>query len=168
MESIFSNKLLKPKEKTEQLCELLMNHSISIDELVAFAKESKDPVKATCIEAIEFATKSNPKMANKNVFEFSISNLSAKAPRVKWESAKVIANTANLFPELIEPAINALLKNTEHEGTVVRWSAALALSEIYKLNTKFNKDLATIFDGLVEREEKNSIKKMYLVAYSKY
>ncbi len=164
MQSIFSNKLLKPKEKTEQLCGLISNHSVSIDELISFANASKDPIKATCIEAIEYVTKSNPSIANKVVFEFAISNLSAKAPRLKWESAKVIANTASLFPDLIESAINALLKNTEHEGTVVRWSAALALSEIYKLNAKFNKDLYTIFDGIVEREEKNSIKKIYLSA----
>ncbi len=164
MQSIFSSKILKPKEKTEQLCQLLMNHSISIDELIAFAKDAKDPIKATCIEAIEFVTKSNPTIANTEVFTFVISNLSAKAPRVKWESAKVIANTVSIFPELLESAINELLKNTEHEGTVVRWSAAFALSEIYKLNSKFNKDLAIIFDGLIEREEKNSIKKMYSAA----
>lgn len=164
MQSIFSNKLLKPKEKTEQLSGLILNHSISINELIFFAKDTKDPVKASCIEAIEYITKSNPTIANKDVFEFAISNLSAKAPRVKWESAKVIGNTASLFPEILEKAISELLKNTEHEGTVVRWSAAFALGEIYKLRSKFNKDLATIFDGLIEREEKSSIKKIYLSA----
>lgn len=166
LQEFFTDKSIKAKQKTEELSEMLIHSRISVDELLVFAKLQKDPIKATCMEAFEYATKNKPELAKNELFMFAIESLSNKAPRVKWESAKVIANTASIFPDLIEPAINALIKNTEHEGTVVRWSAALALSEIYKLNTKFNKDLATIFNGLVEREEKNSIRKLYLVASS--
>ncbi len=161
---ILSNKALKAKEKTEMLCKQVVSEIISVEEVILFAENAKDTQKATCIEAIEFVTKSNPNVATRKIFEFAIQNLASKAPRVKWESAKVIGNTASLFPELLEAAINGLLKNSEHEGTVVRWSAAFALGEIFKLKTKFNKDLAMIFDGLIEREEKNSIKKIYMAA----
>lgn len=161
---ILNDKTLKPKEKTELISKQVLNKIITVDELLLFAANAKDPIKATCIEALEFSTKSDSNIATTKVFEFVIENLNSKAPRVKWESAKVIGNIAVKFPELVEKAINGLLKNAEHEGTVVRWSAAFALGEIYKLKTNFNKDLATIFDGIIEREEKNSIRKIYLEA----
>ena len=57
-----------------------------------------------------------------------------------------------------------LLENTEHEGTVVRWSCAYALGEILKLKTKNNTELLPAIKAISEREEKNSIKKIYLAA----
>ena len=116
---------------------MVLNNSNIIDELITFAKESKDPIKATIIESFEFATKLKPEIANKTLLLFVSQTLTAKAPRVKRESAKVIGNIAHLFPKKLEEAIKNLLVNTEHEGTVVRWSAAFALSQIIKLNTLY-------------------------------
>lgn len=164
---LLSDKSLKPKEKTETLSKLILNKQISIDELVAFAINAKDPVKATCIEALEFATQQQPEILAKKTFDFVVQSLKAKAPRVKWESAKVIGNTAHLFSRQLDEAIALLLDNTEHEGTVVRWSAAFALGQILKLKTKHNNDLLPAIEAICNREEKNSIKKIYLDAIKK-
>ncbi len=161
-QEILNDKTLKPKEKTEMLSQLVLNNSNIIDELIAFAKESKDPIKATIIESFEFATKLKPELANKNLLQFASNSLTEKAPRVKWESAKVIGNISHLYPKQLEESINHLLVNTEHPGTVVRWSAAFALSQIVKLNTSFNKELIPAIKNICEQEEKNSIKKIYL------
>jgi HEAT repeat protein len=85
----------------------------------------------------------------------------SKAPRVKWESAKVIGNSAHLFSDDLEEAIKNLLTNTEDKGTVVRWSAAFALGEIVKIKTNYQIDLIKAIEVIIDREEKNSIKKIY-------
>jgi hypothetical protein len=72
---------------------------------------------------------------------FVSDSLSDKAPRVQWESAKVIANIAHRYPKKLDNAICNLLANSESSGTVVRWCAALALGEIVKLRTKHTKGL---------------------------
>lgn len=164
---LLNDKSLKPKAKTETLSSWIIDNQIMVDELIEFAKTAKDPIKATCIEALEFVTKQNPSMANKNCFDFASESLQAKAPRVKWESARVIGNTAHLFPDNLNIALSNLLINTEHEGTVVRWSAAFALGEILKLKTNLNKELIPAFEAIMDREEKNSIKKIYLDAIKK-
>ena len=161
---IINDKGIKPKEKTEIISKWILDTSLPIDELLNFAEKSKDPTKATCIEAIEFATKINPKIANETVLAFVGATLTAKAPRVKWESAKVIGNIAHLFPNKLELPITNLLRNTENEGTVVRWSAAFALGEILKLKTNHNKALLPKVEEICAKEEKNSIKKIYLSA----
>lgn len=134
---------------------------------MAFAEQQKDPAKAACIEALEYATKENPTIADESVLDFVNKNLSAKAPRIKWESAKVIGNVAHLFPTQVLDTIDNLLVNATYDGTVVRWSAAFALGEILKLKTNANLDLLPKLIALSESEEKNSIKKIYLAAIKK-
>ena len=86
---------------------------------------------------------------------------------IKWESAKVVGNVAHHYPEKLDEAIGNLLVNSEHAGTVVRWSAAYALSQIIKIKTSRNKELIPTIESICEREEKNSIKKIYLEALKK-
>jgi hypothetical protein len=164
IKELVADKAIKPKEKTETISRALLDGSISMKDVIEFAAKGKDPVKATCIESIEFATKQNPEIANEHVLAFVTQTLTEKAPRVKWESAKVVGNIAHLFPSGLDKAISNLLVNTEHSGTVVRWSAAYALGEILKLKTKHNKELLPAVEAICEREEKNSIRKIYLSA----
>lgn len=164
---LLNDKDLKPKVKTETLSVWLIESKISVDELVAFAKTAKDSPKATCIEALEFATGKKPEILNEAGFQFAAQALTAKPPRVKWEAAKVIGNTAKLFPGELDEAIKNLLVNTKHEGTVVRWSAAFALGEILKLKTSHNKTLLPAIEAITAGDEKNSIKKIYLDAIKK-
>jgi hypothetical protein len=161
IQTIISDKGLKAKAKTEAISQLLLNNKLPISELIAIAQTAKDPDKATCIEAMEFATKVQPALSTLACLDFVTTTLTEKAPRVKWESAKVIGNIAHLYPTQLGMAIKHLLTNTEHTGTVVRWSAAFALGEIIKLKTKHNKTLVPAIEAICQREEQNSIKKMY-------
>ncbi len=167
LNELLADKATKPKEKIEMISKWILDGSLPTDELMAIAGSQKDPAKGSCIEAIEFATKENPKIADESVLRFVTETLTAKAPRIKWESAKVIGNIAHLFPELLDQSIKNLIDNTKHEGTVVRWSAAFALGEILKLKTKHNAALIPTVEAVCEKEEKNSIKKIYLAALKK-
>jgi hypothetical protein len=166
-QELLNDKSVKPKEKTETLSKWILDNPKKNDLLIDFSKSSKDPIKATCIESMEFATKSNPEIASLNCLDFVAKSLTEKAPRIKWESAKVIGNIAHLYPDNLDEAIKNLLVNSEHSGTVVRWSAAFALGQIIKIRTSQNKDLIPAIETICKREEKNSIKKIYLDALKK-
>ena len=167
LENLFRDKTINSKAKTAKLGGWIAEGKITVNELLEFAQDAKDPVKATCIEALELATKQNRAVATRELFNFVTITLKDKAPRVKWESAKVIGNIASLYPKELDKAIANLLVNTSHEGTVVRWSAALALGEILKLKTKHNTKLVPVIENIVANEEQNSIKKIYLDALKK-
>ncbi|MBC7864432.1 MAG: HEAT repeat domain-containing protein [Bacteroidia bacterium] len=164
---LLNDKSIKAKVKTETLSKWLLKDSENISPLIEFAESTKDSVKATCIEAIEFATKTNPAIAKINCLNFVSKTLTEKAPRIKWESAKVVGNIAHLYPTKLNEAIKNLLKNTEHAGTVVRWSAAFALGQIIKIKSSLNKTLIPAAEAICKREEKNSIKKIYTEAIKK-
>jgi HEAT repeat protein len=167
LENIFTDKSIKGKDKTLMICNWLLEDHLPVNVLLAFAENKKSTMKATCIEAIEQASKKDSKIVNESTFLFVIKSLSEKEPRVKWESARVIGNTAHLFESKLEMAIDNLLLNAKHEGTVVRWSAAYALGEIIKLKTKYNIQLIEHVTQIIEAEEKNSIRKIYQAAIKK-
>lgn len=158
---VISDKTFKGKEKTKKLSKMLLDKEFTTADLMEFAKSVKGSPRATCVEVLEYATKENPKIANEKCLQFAIEMLTDEAPRVKWEAAKVIGNIAPLFPTKLDKAVDHLLTNSEYPGTVVRWSAAFALSEIVKLNTKINKELLPAVDSILKREEEASIKKFY-------
>lgn len=158
---------MKPKEKTETISRWILDGSLPADELIAFAEKQKAPVKATCIEAIEYATRREPSLADENVLAFVTSELAADAPGIKRESARVVGNIAHRYPDRLEQAIAHLLANADHAGTVVRWSAAFALGEILKLKTGHTPALLPAIERICEKEEKNSIRKIYQDAVRK-
>lgn len=167
LETLFDDKSIKAKAKSKMICEWILTDELPMDELLAFTKKQKASDKATCIEAIESATKKSPKIADETLFEFVTKTLNEEEPRVKWESAKVIANVAKLYPENLSGAIKNLLLNANSNGTVVRWATALALGEILKLKTEHNKTLLKKIIKLAESEEDNGVKQKYLKAILK-
>jgi len=164
---LFKDKSIKAKERTEHLAHWLMDEPDELHKLINFATRSKEVEKATCIEAMELATRAQPEIVDESCFKYLSQTLTEKAPRVKWEAARVIGNTAHLHSSHLDTAIKNLLINSEHIGTVVRWSAAYALGEIVKLKTKHQKDLIAAIEAIILREEKNSIKKIYTTALKK-
>lgn len=167
IEQIFQDKSIKAKEKVKTLGEWLLNDELPIDELLAYAEKQKATDKATCIEAVELATKTKPNIADENLLDYVTKSLKDEEPRVKWESAKVVGNIAKLFPEKLDKAITNLLPNAENNGTVVRWATAYALAEIVKLKTENNVTLLPKVETLCDKEEDNGVKKKYLDALKK-
>lgn len=155
------NKELKAKEKSSRLAEKLLEGQITVDEIVAYAREGKAAYQAICMECIEYATKERPSLITKEALKWVQASLLSGASKLKWEAAKVIGNTAHLFEAELDPAIDELIKHTKHEGTVVRWSVAYALTRICELPQYNNPMFKNKLQQVMEAEEKNSIKKMY-------
>ncbi|ELR71664.1 hypothetical protein C900_02400 [Fulvivirga imtechensis AK7] len=161
-EEIITDKAIKPKEKTEALSRWLANNPLELERLISYAEKAKDPVKASCIEAIEYVTKDNPQIVTVHCCDFLSAALTEDVPRIKWESARVIGNIAHLFPDRLEVAVKNLLQNSDHKGTVVRWSTAYALVQIIKTKQWQTSALIGAMEAIAQREEKASIRKIYL------
>ncbi|MBP1644710.1 MAG: hypothetical protein H6Q16_285 [Bacteroidetes bacterium] len=167
IKELFNNKSIKGIEKVRQLTLAISNNEILIEDIKEICKTLKDSEIAYCMEAIEAVTISNPEISNIEYFKFASSYIDSKSNSLKRESARVIGNIAMLYPKDLDKPIKSLLNNTNDNGIVVRWSAAYALSRIVILPEYANSKL---YDQLVEicdKEEKNSIKNIYLKAFKK-
>ena len=151
----------KPREIVELLAEKLKSDDKAINELIQCFRDGTTAEKGNCMEAIEYVTKENPEFAE-NCLEFVIEHINDKAPRVKWESCRIIGNVAKKFPDKVKEAIPKLLENTKDKGTVVRWSAAFALTEIAKSGLEMQKELVPEFKKILERENNKGVRNIYL------
>jgi len=165
--AIIESRTLKAKDKIIQIGELILTGMTSMNAVILAVKSKRGSNMATLMAALEFASKTKPEIITDKVFFFAIESLQDDAPRVKWEAAKVISNSAHLFPEHLKKAVVYLLPNTEHEGTVVRWSAATALSKIIQVNGPVNKELIPAVQSILKWEQDRAITKIYQNALKK-
>lgn len=154
---------IKPKEKVALLAKKIAGDKKFAKELIECFKNGSDSDRGNCMEAVEYAVEHNPDTAE-YYLDFAIQYLNDKAPRVKWEAGKIIAFSAKRFPDESSKAIPALLGNAKDKGTVVRWSAAFALTEIAINNPKTQKELIPKFEDMVKKETSNGVKKFYTKA----
>jgi len=151
----------KPKQKLTLLAKTLTEEKDAINELINCFDKVSDSEKGYLMEALEYVTKESPEFG-KHCLEFVIKHINNKAPRVKWEAGRIIGNVAQIFPDKIKEAIPKLLENTKDKGTVVRWGAAFALTEIAKSNLEMQKELIPEFKKILERETNKGVKDIYL------
>jgi hypothetical protein len=117
--------------------------------------------KGTCAEIMKFVSKDQPEIVAPYI-DVLIEYTNYKAPRVKWGVPESIGNLAQKYPEKVEKAIPKLLINTKDKSTIVRWCAAFALTEIAKHNPILQKDLVSKFNVMVNTEQNNGVKNVYL------
>ncbi|OGC37549.1 hypothetical protein A2526_02885 [candidate division WOR-1 bacterium RIFOXYD2_FULL_36_8] len=162
IEEILKSKV-KPKEKVTLLAKKLEGSKKLITDLIAYFKTASTAEKGASIEAIEYITAKNPKFAG-SCLDFIVAQINGDEPRVKWEACRIIANISKEFPDETANAIPRLIINTKDDGTVVRWSAASALTKIAINNPKTQKKLLPIFLELVKKETNSGVKNIYIKA----
>lgn len=166
--SCLADPALTAKQKSKALSQGLLANPKAADRLVAVAKKANDVDRATCLEAFEAATREHVAIGTWRVFDFAVSALASCAPRVLWEAAKVITNIVQQHGKRVEKALPALLPLAEHEGTVVRWSAARALGAILMLGTDCNAELVPIVEALAAKERDNAVRNHYRKALQRW
>lgn len=165
LSEILNKTTLKSKEKNQKISAALLSGELSEKSLLEFAAQARDVDRATLMEAAEYTTKSNPDFGSIHLLQFAGEQLSSEAPRVVWESSRVIGNLCRKYSDAALKLTPRLAANTEHEGTVVRWSTAYALSQIL-IQTK-DKRLSELMRNISKKEKENSIRKIYDAALIK-
>lgn len=165
IEEILSSKA-KPKDKLDQLSKAILAKDILLEEIVDHYRDASTSEKGYLVESLEYVSQEKPEMIEP-IVDFVIDNINfPDAPRVRWEAARVIANLASLNLKRLKEAFDPLLENTKDKGTVVRWSAALALTELAKnspaVASKFDKVVAKL-----ERAEENKGVRNHYINYLK-
>jgi hypothetical protein len=153
----------KPKELVAYLAGNVKKDSALFPQLIELMQKGSDPERGTSADIIELISKENPEIVISYIDQM-IPYINYKAPRVKWGIAETIANLPKQYPNEAEKAIPNLLKNTQDCGTVVRWSAAFALSEIAKNNLSARKMLVPKIQEIVKSEQNNGVRNVYMKA----
>jgi len=153
----------KPAALNERLVGMVANDRSLVQAIFKAMDAGNDKEKGVCLEVLEAVTAKHPDWCAGRL-PAVIKFIDHKAPRVKWESSRVVANLAPKYPQEAAKAIPMLLANTSDKGTVVRWSAAFALGEIMKHNETERKSLLAKIEVILKKEQNNGVRNVYLKA----
>jgi len=152
----------KNKEKVNALSHAILAEPGLIDDIFSAFLHGSSTEKGNCIEALEYVSQTQPGLGLPYL-DFVTKNVINDLPRIRWEACRIIANIAPHFPKQLGFSIPNLRINTHHKGVVVRWSAACALTEIFKHNPEAN-HLQAEFERIQKDEKKQGVRKIYLNA----
>jgi hypothetical protein len=165
IEEILQSKI-KPKEKQIRLVEAVIQKRISARKFIKFFESASNVNKGTCADAMKHISAEKPEILAPYV-DILVEYINYNLPRVKWGVPEAIGNIAKKYPDKAAKAIPYLLKNTTDDKintTVIKWCAAYALSEIAKHNIKTRKQLLPRFKNIIESEQNNGVKNVYIKA----
>ena len=164
---LFQDKTLKATQKRKVIIDALVKKELSIEDVKKSCDILKDKELAIILEAIEEITNKGYMEADIKYLLFAQDYILSHHNAIKRESSRIIGNLAVQFPDNLENAINCLIENTRHEGTVVRWGSAYALSRIIVLPQFANTALYETLMSIAEKETESGVKNQYVKALKK-
>jgi hypothetical protein len=162
LQTWLSTKTLKAKEKSWHLEVLLREGSLNATTLLESLHTAPDALKAIAVEALEAFTRTHADGLSEDAVLMLLDMPASAHPRLKLESARVLANVAAMHAPHMDAALPALLENALDPGTVTRWSAATALCAIVRARSDMQQEWIVRLDRLQQQESQESIRKIYL------
>ena len=151
---------LTAKKKAKAIAEAVLLGGLSPSALLEASTKLPGAELAIIMEALEGATRKEPGLIDDELVVYLIKCLNHEAPRVRWEAARTIGNVAGQHSHHLDPAVDALLINTTHDGTVVRWATAQALTSIIRVGYP-NNDLPERLAEIAAAERDDGVRGVY-------
>ena len=165
--TLLTQKDVKKIEVREQLVSAIADGSFSLEDFKSRAGELNDKHTATFLEAVEAVTGKKLRLLSADYLHFAEQYILSDNNSCKREASRIVGNMAADYPEELETAVSALLKNTVDSGTVVRWGSAYALARIIMLEHYRNSGLVQTVRDIYEAEEESGVKNQYNKALRK-
>ena len=165
--TLLAQKDVKKIEVREQLVSAIADGSFSLEDFKSRAGELNDKQTATFLEAVEAVTGKKLRLLSADYLHFAEQYILSDNNSCKREASRIVGNMAADYPEELETAVSALLKNTADSGTVVRWGSAYALERIIMLEHYRNSGMVQTVRDIYEAEEESGVKNQYKKALRK-
>lgn len=167
IKQIIDDKSIKRLEKRKAIIEGIVNGSFNFSEISAACLFLPEKNISLLLEAIEEVSRSKEFTLEEDYLNLSERYILSSDPSCIREASRIVGNLAASFPAKLDHAITALLQNADHEGTVIRWASAYALSRIVILPQYAKGPLFEQISDLYEKEKENGVKNQYRKALNK-
>ena len=164
---LLKDKSFKGTKRRQAVVNMIVAGELTVNEVAAIATTIGEKQIATILEAVEEV--SNKRMCPLEAawLQWAEPYISSENNSCRREASRIVGNMAAQYPDLLEEAVERLMKNTADEGTVIRWAAAYALSRMVVLDRYAKGDLYDRLVAVCDREEDSGVKNQYLKALKK-
>lgn len=167
IKQIIDDKAVKRLEKRNALIEGIISGNFDFSAVSAACSLLPEKKISILLEAIEEVSRSKEFVLGEDYLKLSESYILSSDPSCKREASRIVGNLAAAFPENLGHAITALMQNANHDGTVIRWASAYALSRIVIIPQYARGPLFEQISNLCEKEKETGVKNQYSKALKK-
>lgn len=167
IKQIIDDKAVKRLEKRNVLVQGIINGNFDFSAVSAACSLLPEKKISLILEAIEEVSRSKEFALEEAYLKLSESYILSSDPSCKREASRIVGNLAAAFPENLDHAITALMQNANHDGTVIRWASAYALSRIVIIPQYARGPLFEQISNLCEKEKETGVKNQYSKALKK-
>jgi len=164
---ILSDSSLKGIKHRQAVIDCLLADNSFLLEVECLLPQLKERDIAVILEAIEEVSNKKMKILGEDYLRFAERFINSESNTCKREASRIVGNLCASFPKSLEESIALLMTNTKDEGTVVRWSAAYALSRIILIPDYAMSDLYDTILSLEAEEMESGVKSQYTKALKK-
>ena len=164
---LLKDKSLKGTERRQVVVNMIVAGELTVDEMAAMSASIGEKQVATVLEAVEEVSNKRLRSLDAVWLQWAKPYISSENNSCRREASRIVGNMAAQYPDLLDEAIERLMKNTKDEGTVIRWAAAYTLSRIVVLDRYANSDLYDRLVAICDREKDNGVKNQYIKALNK-
>ena len=164
---LLKDKSFKGTERRQAVVNMIVSGELTVNEVAAIATNIGEKQIATILEAVEEVSNKQMHPLEAAWLQWAGQYLSSENNSCRREASRIVGNMAAQYPDLLDYAIEPLMRNTSDEGTVIRWAAAYALSRIVILDRYAKSDLYNRLVTVCDREEDNGVKNQYIKALKK-
>ena len=159
---LLKDKSLKGTERRQSVVNMIVAGELTVNEVAAISAVIGEKNVATVLEAVEEVSNKHLCPLPSAWLQWAEPYISSENNSCRREASRIVGNMAAQYPDLLDDAIERLMKNTSDEGTVIRWAAAYSLSRIVVLDRYAKSDLYDRLVAVCDREEENGVKNQYL------
>ena len=164
---LLDDKSIKGTERRQTVVNMIVAGELTVNEVAAISTTVGKKQVATVLEAVEEVSNKRLCPLEASWLQWAEPYISSENNSCRREASRIVGNMAAQYPDLLDDAIERLMKNTPDESTVIRWAAAYALSRIVILDRYAKSDLYDHLVPVCDREEDNGVKNQYLKALKK-
>ena len=164
---LLKDKSLKGIKRRQAVVNMIVAGKLTVNEVATMAAAIDEKQVATLLEAVEEVSNKRLCPLEAAWLQWAEPYISSENNSCRREASRIVGNMAAQYPDLLDEAIERLMKNTKDEGTVIRWAAAYALSRIVVLDRYANSDLYDRLVAICDREKDNGVKNQYIKALNK-
>lgn len=164
---VLNDQSIKSKAKRKKIVDAIIGGDLTLDGIDKLIGSLNDEQMTIVLQAIEEITKKGLKKLDADYLQLAEKYIASGSAKVKEEASKIVGNLAKDYPDQLDSAVKALIRNINDASTDVRAGSAYGLSKIVELGKYASSNLYNIVGKIGDEETDTMIKKQYKKALKK-
>lgn len=158
---ILNDKSIKSKAKRKKIVDAILGGDLTLADIEKIIGSIGDEQVTVILEAIDEIAKNSLRDLDIAYLQLAEKYIASGSDTVKRAASMIVGDLAKHYPDKVDSAVKALIRNINDKSKEVREGSAYGISKILELKEYASSSLHNIASKIMEQEPDKKIKKIY-------